>query len=327
MTFDFMKLAHRTSFTLHPKSPFHFDGTFHKPSHFSNALKLEDWKPGKYWQTLRMGKRLYGLVFENKGTKQRPSILVSVFSRKPLGVRELNAARNEIVYRFELDKDLREFQALAKRDRRFYPVFKKWMGMRNAGQYNLYELLIIGLVLQNATVRRSAQMLDALLKKFGTKVVFGGKTLYVIWLPERLSGISENDLRRLKIGYRAKFLKRLSDEFARGVVDEMALRNASAEDAKKVLMQLYGVGPETARILLFEVFHHDGTFDHIAPWQQKIYSRLFYGKRLVTARKIVRDIKQRYGKYAMLAVHYIWEDVFWRRKHERIAWLEKEIRL
>jgi len=28
-----------------------------------------------------------------------------------------------------------------------------------------------------------------------------------------------------------------------------------------------------------------------------------------------------------LAVHYIWEDIFWRRKNEKIDWLEKEIRL
>jgi hypothetical protein len=28
-----------------------------------------------------------------------------------------------------------------------------------------------------------------------------------------------------------------------------------------------------------------------------------------------------------LASHYIWEDIFWKRKHEHIEWLEKEIRL
>ncbi len=29
----------------------------------------------------------------------------------------------------------------------------------------------------------------------------------------------------------------------------------------------------------------------------------------------------------MLAVHYIWEDIFWKRKTERIEWLERELRL
>ena len=92
-------------------------------------------------------------------------------------------------------------------------------------------------------------------------------------------------------------------------------------------MKLYGVGPETARILLFAVCHQYDTFDHIAPWQQKIYSRLFYKKPLVPTNKIRDDIRKQYGEYSMLAVHYIWEDIFWRRKNEKIDWLEKEIRL
>ena len=35
---------------------------------------------------------------------------------------------------------------------------------------------------------------------------------------------------------------------------------------------------------------------------------------------------EKYGKYKQLAVHYIWEDLFWRREREHIPWLEKEIR-
>ena len=139
--------------------------------------------------------------------------------------------------------------------------------------------------------------------------------------------VSERALRNLKVGYRAKSLQRLSQDFAEGTVDELQLRTLDKESGKKELMKLYGVGPETARILLFEVFHKYDVFDHIAPWQQKIYSRLFYGKKLVPAKRIRDNIKKQYGVYAMLAVHYIWEDVFWRRKNEKIAWLEKEIRL
>ena len=50
-------------------------------------------------------------------------------------------------------------------------------------------------------------------------------------------------------------------------------------------------------------------------------------KPLVSVGKIQDDIKKQYGEYSMLAVHYIWEDIFWRRKNEKIDWLEKEIRL
>ncbi|MCL5010698.1 MAG: hypothetical protein M1127_00590 [Patescibacteria group bacterium] len=35
----------------------------------------------------------------------------------------------------------------------------------------------------------------------------------------------------------------------------------------------------------------------------------------------------KYGKYKQLVVHYIWEDLFWKRKNEKIPWLKKEIRV
>ncbi|MCL5114089.1 MAG: hypothetical protein M1372_02930 [Patescibacteria group bacterium] len=322
-----MKLEKHKAFLFYPKPPFHFDGTFYKPSHFPNKLKLDDWQIGKYWQSLRLGKKLYGLKIENAGTVVKPKLKVSAYSSKNFVEEELEKIKEEIAWRFELNVDLKEFNDLAKKDKRFSRVFKKWIGMRNASQYGLYELLIITIVLQNATIRRSQQMLDALIGKFGTKVEFDKKELWAIWLPEDLENISEQELRDLKIGYRAKFTKRLSYDFAKGKIEEMNLRNLDKETVNKELIKLYGVGPETAHILLFEIYHHYDTFDHVAPWQQKIYSRLFYGKKLVSASKIRNDIQKRYGKYSMLAVHYIWEDVFWKRKNEKIEWLEKEIRL
>jgi 3-methyladenine DNA glycosylase/8-oxoguanine DNA glycosylase len=322
-----MNLNHFTAFTLWPKSPFQFDATVHKPSHFPNTLKLNDWEPGRYWQSFRFGKQQYGLKLTNEGTTDAPKVAAAVYSPHDLTAAEVNDLMAEISWRFELDTDLTEFTRFVRQDERFAPLFEKWVGMRAASHNTLYELMVIALTLQNATVRRSQQMLDALLGQFGSKVVFAGKELWAIWLPEELEQVSEDDLRRLKIGYRAKFLKRLSADFANGTIDERALRSRSKADALARLLKLYGVGPETARILLFEAYHHYDVFDHIAPWQQKIYSRLFYDEQLVPTERIREDVLKQYGTYAMLAVHYIWEDVFWRRQQEHIDWLEKEIRL
>jgi 3-methyladenine DNA glycosylase/8-oxoguanine DNA glycosylase len=280
---------------------------------------------------MRIGKRLVGLKIEDENNPIVPKLKVTTFYHlehdRDQNGNFLEKIKQEIIYRFELSRNLTEFNQVAKKDKRFYPVFKKWLGMRNMCQYNLYELLIIGIVLQNTTVRRSAQMLDALLEKFGTKMIFDNKEIWAIWLPEDLKNVTEEELRSLKVGYRAKIIKRVTQDFIEGKVEEFRLRKLDKESAKKELMKLYGVGPETARILLFEALHHYDTFEHIAPWQQKIYSRLFYNKPLVSVEKINRDIKKLYGKYSMLTVHYIWEDIFWRRKNENIPWLEKEIRL
>src|SRR3989344_4794171 len=320
-------LKRTKKFFIIPTSPFNFDGTFHKPSHFPNKLKLDDWKPKEYCQTLRIDRDLFAIAIKDKGTLLKQKLEVTVYSITNLDARYFKKIKQEIIYRFGLNFDLREFNRLIKSDKRFYPIFKKWVGMRNSSQYTLYELLIIAIVLQNATIRRSQQMIDSLLAKFGIKAEFDNKELWAIWLPKELENVSEEELRALKVGYRAKFIKKLSKDFADGKVDEFKLRDFNKENAKEELMKLNGVGPETARILLFEEYHHYDVFEHIAPWQQKIYSRLFYGKKLVPTNKIYNDIKKQYGKYSMLAVHYIWEDIFWKRTNKNIPWLEKEIRL
>jgi len=206
-------------------------------------------------------------------------------------------------------------------------VFQRWRGMRDSCFNSIYELLVIAIVLQNATVRRTVQMMRALLEAFGTKLTFDSKTLFAMWRPEELAGVSEDELRALKIGYRARFLKKLSDDFARGTVNELELRALDPDSARKALLKLYGVGPETVNILLYPACHRYARLNHIAPWQQKIYSRLFYNKALVPTRKILKDLNQSYGDYASLAVGYVWEDLFCRHSREPIPWLQKEIRL
>jgi N-glycosylase/DNA lyase len=319
-----MILSGKTTFTITPSSPFNFDGTFNKPSHY--PTDLDHWEPGRYWETMRVGERLFGIRIRDRGTVSKPGIEVSIFYNGKISGEEKDAIGRELRWHFDLDADLSEFNAMVKRDKRFSHVFKRWVGTRISGT-NLYDEMMIMVFLQNATIRRTVQMTNALLSKYGTRLRFDGKEIFAFWVPRDMEKVSEQELRDMKVGYRAKFIKRLSHDFVEGKIDGQELRRLDKEQAKKMLLGLYGVGPETAGTLLFGECHVYDTFDHIAPWQQKIYSMLFYNKKMVPVKRIQNDIKRQYGKYSMLAVHYIWEDIFWKRKTQHIPWLEKEIRL
>jgi len=308
-----------------PKALFNFDATVHKPSHF--PAPVEDYRKGVYWQTMRFKNRILGLKMENKGTISNPALKLTFFSKVPLTEKETDAIVKEIRWRFNLDGDLSEFSKRFKHDDLLGPVLQKWRGMHVSCGNSLYELLVISILLQNATVRRTVQMMEALLNKYGTKVRFDGKELYGFWKPEQLHNATDQELRELKVGYRARYLKKTSEDFVKGVVDESKLRQMTMEKAKKELDKLYGVGPASASILLFEALHHYDTIEKIGPWEQKIYSRLLFSKELVPAETILQEIQKRYGKWKTLAMHYIFEDLFWKRKTQKIEWLEKLIRL
>ena len=233
----------------------------------------------------------------------------------------------ELRYRFNLDQDVNDFCNKYKNDKVLSKTIKKFKGMKPIAANSLYETLVIYIVLQNATVRRSVQMLEALFKKFGKKVKFDGKVMSTFWLPKDMMRSSEQELRDLKLGYRAKFFMRLSEQFVNKKIDEFKLRKMSREEVKQEMLKLYGIGPASVEYLLFEDFYFLDKLETIPPWEQKILSMLIFSKKLVPVKRILNFFKNNYKGYEKLASHYIWEDIFWKRKHEHIDWLEKEIRL
>src|SRR3989338_1286761 len=307
-----------------PKNSYNFDGNFHKPSHFPSSDNI--WEEGKYWITMIWKEQELGLKFENKGTINKPKIKLNIYSQKPLSKEFVESLIPEIRWRFNFDQDISYFCKNFRNDKVISPIIMGWEGMKPIAANSLYETLIIYIVLQNATIRPSVQMLENLFKKFGKKVNFDNKDLSIFWEPKKMMSSTEQKLRDLKVGYRAKFFMKITEQFANKKIDEFVLRKMNKENVKEEMLKLYGIGPASVEYLLFEDFYFCDSLETIPPWEQKIISRLIFNKKLVSTEKIL-DFFKRFKGWEKLAFHYIWEDVFWRRKHEHIEWLEKEIRL
>ena len=318
-------LKNKTSISLYPKLPYNFDATMHKPSHFPSSDN--EWIKGKYWITMIWKNKYLGLKLENKGTISKPKIKLTVYSKEPLFKDYMNDLISEIEWRFNLKSDISDFYKKFKNDKVLGLILKRWQGMKPVAANSFYETLIIYIVLQNAVVRRSVQMLENLFNKFGKKVKFDNKVLSTFWEPKVIAKVSEKTLRDLKLGYRAKFLNKISSQFVKGEINEFELRKISKDELKKEALKFYGIGPASVEYILFEDFYHYDALETIPPWEQKIMSKLLFNKELVPSKKILDFFRKRYSGWEKLAFHYIWEDIFWKRKTQHIDWLEKEIRL
>ena len=198
--------------------------------------------------------------------------------------------------------------------------------MRVSSPYSLYEFLVVTTVLQNTTVRRTIAMLRALFERYGSTVRFDGRELFAFWPPQVLFAAGEQELRDLKVGYRAKTLARVAGIFAAGDVDEFEIRALDREPAQRALLRLYGIGPASVWYVLFSQFHHYDAFDVISPWEQRIYSRLLFDTELVPGDRVLREVRKRWGKWRMLAAMYLFEDLFWQHREQPISWLAELIR-
>jgi DNA-3-methyladenine glycosylase II len=325
MAAGILSLRPYTKIVLEPRPPYNFDANFHKPSHFPSSDT--SWEKGRCWTTMVWRGEKVGLRFENIGTVSRPRVLLTLYSRQVLSKEFIQSFIPEVRWRFNFDQDISEFCREYWNDKYLGPAIKRWRGMKPIAANSFYETLMVYLVLQNATVRRSVQMLENLFDRFGAKARFDDKVLSVFWNPSDMARATEKELRELKVGYRTKFFTKITEQFVKQAIDEFALRKMTKEQVKVEMMKLPGMGPASVEYLLFEDFYFLDAMEKIPPWEQKIMSRLLFNSKLIPADRILNAFRRRYRGYEKLAFHYIWEDLFWRRKHEHIDWLEKEIRL
>ncbi len=319
------KLEYETSLELIPREEYNFNANFHKPSHFPSSDNV--WENGKYWITMVWQKEKLGILFEDISRENKNKMRARIYSKNPLSKKYLEKIVPELRWRFNLDNNQSEFYKRYENDKMLGPVIKRWKGMKPVAANSLYETLMIYMVLQNAPVRRSVQMLENLFDKYGEKVEYAGKVLSTFWEPKDLKNKTEEELRNLKLGYRTKFIKKISEQIGEDLINEMELRREGKTKLAKKMSQFYGVGPATLEYLLFEDFYHLDALETIPPWEQKILSRIVFDEKKVPSEKIIQFFKKRYPGFEKLAIHYLWEDLFWKHKKNPISWLEKEIRL
>ncbi len=318
-------LREQVSRVLNPTSPFDFDGTVYRPDHFpSNDLH---WEPGTYWQTMRLGYRVFGIRLQNAGGRGRPRIKGTIFSNKKLSASTIDKVLDEVRWRFDLDSPgVPAFVRKFHNDRYVGPAIRRHPGMRLKSGYSLYEYLVITVMLQNTVVRRSVSMLQALFEMYGRQVSFDGRMLWAFWEPESINNTSENELRSLKLGYRAKTLKRQAKQFVDRAIEETAVRRTRDRTfLTETLDAIYGVGSQSAWYMASELFHFYDALDYVSPWEGRIVGRILFGQN-VNVKRVQEFLTNRYGEYRLLAFSYLLIDVFWQHRETPLKWLSHLIR-
>ena len=233
--------------------------------------------------------------------------------------------------RLGLDLDLRGFQELCDSDDVLSRLPSAMHGARPSSPWSLYEYLTIGTVLQNTNVARTVQMAKALADLLGTQYSFpDGVTLTSFWHPQHAVDVGEQALRDAKLGYRAKTLVRVGQQFAAepALEDRLHEKAGDANALRDGLRQIYGVGPATAGYLMFDLFKTVDELTRLPPWEGKIMGKLLFDDQDTDPADTVRWCHDRWAPYTMLACHAVFESVFWHRATgEGPEWLDKLIRM
>ena len=152
-------------------------------------------------------------------------------------------------------------------------------GIRILNQ-DLWEMIITFIISQQKTIPAIRTLVEALSEKYGTRnkippTVSG--YYYAFPSPEELNRASLDDLLALKLGYRAKYIKRTCEDVCSGKLDLDRLMKLNYADSMEVLLSCYGIGVKVANCICLFGLHHIGAFP-VDTWIKKILLREYAPK-------------------------------------------------
>jgi 3-methyladenine DNA glycosylase/8-oxoguanine DNA glycosylase len=305
-----VKLDHSLTYEIKTISPYNFDLTVRKPAGWPLFTPLEIYDKGNLWTAVHLNDMLVGLMLTSKGTVKNPCIEAKIFLKSKTSKEQLDKIKKTLEHNIGADDDLHEFYALAKKDPILKYVVTDLFGMHSTSSGDtVFPDAILAILLQMAPLKRSNEMMNCVITKYGEKAEFDGKTIYVWPTPASLVSLNPDIFSKsCKIGYRAKRIVKLSEKLIKEDFPTLQeLEMLSAEEAKKKLLELPGIGDYSA-----DIINPHGGFP-IDVWSAEVFSKLLFGKAPENNRQAVEEVKKagilRWGKWSWMAFFYIVQDL------------------
>ncbi len=226
---------------------------------------------------------------------------------------QINSYSQNSIDFFRENDDLQEIILSITKDKVVRKAVKQFPGLRLLRQHP-FQCYISFIVSSNSNIQRIKQILYRLCKKFGKKIIFQEKEFYLFPEPENLANASKNDLLNCGLGYRARAVKEAALNVINRQIDFDFLKRTSYQNAKDILLQVYGIGNKVADcVLLFsleklEAFPLDRWVLRIL---EKYYTKKFQleGKSLTEKKyeQIHKQIVNYFGPYAGYSQQFLFK--------------------
>ena len=249
-------------FEITPPETMNFRLSLWKPSHFPTRLEIHTLNTT--WRTFVINGQPCGARIDDLGRTWN----VKIYSEKGLWHQQMhNSILDRISKSYGLTENYDDFNHLCNENEKLRKIIGPLTGMRSSCPENLFELSVLTILLQNTTVKRSRDMLDAILRLAGNTVRYDGLELACFCTPESLLALGTDRLRgEAHVGYRDKTLLALAKFFTEEPVE---FTRGSADDLLATLCKVKGIGPYTAGVVAGSVFHNHRAYG-LDVWNRKI---------------------------------------------------------
>jgi len=208
---------------------------------------------------------------------------------------------NTLRYYLDLDRDYGKVAMEYSHIPVARQAIEMFPGMRVMNQ-PVWEALITFILSANNNVTRIHTLTDALRTHFEQPEELKAQGLYAFPTAEMLAGCTEEELRNLKMGYRAPFLIGTARRVLEGFPLE-SLRDMPYEEAHKALVTLPGAGDKVAACVLLFGCGHTSAFP-VDVWVDRLL-KSWFGVEVKSRTAMLREARKLLGSHAGLLQQFL----------------------
>jgi N-glycosylase/DNA lyase len=237
-----------------------------------------------------------------------PSLNVSAYTARRISGGASRRLRELVSRSLGAGQDLTGFYDFAARDPILKHVVEDLYGMHDTQGASLFNSVILAICLQMARLKRSNEMMEAIVREYGETIAFDGRLVPLNPTAERIAKLDPQVFaRKCKLGYRAKYIVASAKLIANGFPDIQKILEMPPLTAREKLMELPGVGDYAA-----DIINPHGGFP-IDAWSVDVFGLLFFGKEPKDRREAIGRVKRegirRWGEWSWMAFFYVAQDL------------------
>lgn len=209
---------------------------------------------------------------------------------------------------FRMDDPLEKIYERINTDIYMEQVIRLYHGMRILRQPP-FETMISYIISAASNIPRISRTVEAISQNYGEEIEFDGRVFYSFPEPEALARATENDLRKLGLGFRAPYVVGAVKAVMSGELDPEGLRYTPYQRAKQALMSVKGIGDKVADCILLFSLDKLNAYP-VDRWVRRVTGELYFGGGNPTPLQIHRWAEEYFGEYAGYAQQYLFH--YWR---------------
>lgn len=171
----------------------------------------------------------------------------------------------------------------------------------------LFDTIICFIISANNNIPRISKTVEGISKKYGTAFEYDGQTYYSFPTAEQLGQSTEEELKELGTGYRARYIQKTARFIAE---NKNCLTKALSYDdktLKEFLLTLSGVGPKVSDCIMLFAYSRWGTFP-ADTWIKNTVSKYYQPKKDEKPEKqtlrLIKELGDDAGFIQQLIFHY-----------------------